>query len=198
MTADIEQLRDGLKAGVESAITPFCRNLAGLGITPNQLTLSGLALGSIAAGLLAAGLPPWWAGLVFLAASLLDLLDGSLARSSGSSARLGAFLDSTCDRLQEGFLLSALIFRLALEGEALAAASAALALTGSLVTSYVRARAEALGCRCTSGWFCRPERVGLISLGLLSGLLAPMAHALALLSWMTVAQRVREVVRRLA
>ncbi len=197
MSNGVEQLRDGLKARLNEAAAPLCRGLSEHGVTPNQLTVLGLAVVLAAAALLAAGIAPAVAGVVFLLGSLLDALDGALARRSGRSGRRGAFLDSSCDRIQETAILAAIAYRLALEGDAVAVASTALAVGGSLVTSYVKARAEALGVSCATGWVCRPERVALITAGLLFGWLAPLAHVLALLAWLSAVQRLREVLSRL-
>src|SRR2546428_12536280 len=141
-------------------------------ITPNQITVIGVAL-TFTAAVLAALAHLRWAGVVLIFAGTFDILDGALARSSGRAYPYGAFLDSTLDRYSEGAIYIGLAAYFAgtsgpLQRWLLLATVAALA--GSFLVSYVRARAQSLGFTCESGIFARPERgvatvVGLILRG---------------------------------
>jgi CDP-diacylglycerol--glycerol-3-phosphate 3-phosphatidyltransferase len=215
--------KERLKAGAHAATEPLVGFLAGAGARPDHLTWAGLALGFAAGVAFFVGRPGTGA-LVMLAGGLCDVLDGQLARRLGRMSRFGAFLDSVTDRLSEAFVLLGIMgFYLSnllalvlqpervilqmhrgLEPDTWAAVSltAALALAGSFLVSYTRARAEGLGLECKVGWFERPERLALIIVaGLVAGWLRkfwaiPAAlMLLALLSFATAAQRVAYVYR---
>lgn len=124
-----------------------------------------------------------------MVASLLDLADGALARLTGKTTTFGKFLDSTLDRIGEGLMLVAIAYCLSLEKNASAVAAAVLALLGGQLTSYIRARAEALGLTCTVGLATRPERVAIMVAGLLLDALPIAMYALAAVSSATVGQR---------
>ncbi len=162
--------------------------LARQGVTPNHMTVAGCALAVCAASALMAGYGTGAGGL-FLVASLLDLADGTLARLSGKATPFGKFLDSTLDRVGEGVMLMAVAYCLSLENNAPAVAAAVLALLGGQLTSYIRARAEALGLTCTVGLATRPERVAIMVAGLLFDHLAIAMYVLAAVSAITVGQR---------
>src|SRR5712691_11502669 len=139
-------------------------------ITPNQITVIGVAL-TFTAAVLAALAHLRWAGVVLIFAGTFDILDGALARSSGRAYPYGAFLDSTLDRYSEGAIYMGLAAYFAstpgpLQRWVLLATVAALA--GSFLVSYVRARAQSLGFTCDSGLFARPERVVLTVAGLVA------------------------------
>ena len=132
----------------------------------------------------------------------MDTLDGRYSRMSGKGTLFGAFLDSTLDRIEEGVVLAAVACYFADEGDAFAAAACVLAVLGSLMVSYTRARAEALGVECKVGIATRPVRVVILSIGLVFGdgdlisdveLLAPSIYAMAALTAFTVGQRVWHV-----
>jgi CDP-diacylglycerol--glycerol-3-phosphate 3-phosphatidyltransferase len=165
-----------------------------LPITPNQLTLSGLAVTAVAAGLIALD-HPFIGGLVLLFAGAFDILDGALARASNRSYAFGAFLDSTIDRVSEGVMLIGILVYFQRHGVAAGPVLVAFALAGSYLVSYVRARAQSLGFECDGGLLARPERVLLTVAGLvltpvsISGLLTVVA-VLAVLANVTVIQRV--------
>jgi len=154
-------------------------------------------LNLVAAALIVAG-NLWLAGVVYLAAGMLDLLDGVLARLAESDSRFGAFLDSTLDRISEGVVFAAIAYYLALGGNAVGAGLVVLALLGSLLVSYTRARAEGLGVECKVGIVTRAERVVLIAFALLSGWLPEVIYLLLVLTGVTVAQRVHRVHRQAA
>ena len=195
MRARLEALRRRAQAAILTVFEPLLAGLVRLGVGPNALTVAGLVLCLGAAALLVAGMVRW-AGVMFLAGSALDMFDGALARRTGGGTPLGAFLDSSLDRVGEGALLCALTYHFAARGAALDAALSAVVLTGSLLTSYLRARAEALGGDCTVGWISRTERVLLLAAGLILGRPEPAIWLLAGLTWWTVGQRLLHVSRQ--
>jgi len=142
------------------------------------------------------------AGLAFIVGSVMDTLDGRYSRMSGKGTMFGAFLDSTLDRIEEGVVLTAVAFYFADNGDAVPAAACVFVVLGSLMVSYTRARAEALGVECKVGIATRPVRVVVLSIGLVFGggdlisdldLLAASIYAMAALTAFTVAQRVWHV-----
>ena len=192
----LDQLRLGLRRGIERMLTPVAAGLHRIGVSPNQVSVVGFAANAAAAALIVTGRPVL-AGTLYLVAGALDLLDGVVARLAGRQTRFGAFLDSTLDRASEGIVFAALGYHFAAAGEALDAGLVVLALLGSFLVSYVRARAEALGARCSVGIATRAERVVLIALGLLSGLLAEAVHLVVVLTAVTAAQRIARARREL-
>jgi CDP-diacylglycerol---glycerol-3-phosphate 3-phosphatidyltransferase len=142
------------------------------------------------------------AGIAFIVGSIMDTLDGRYSRMSGKGTMFGAFLDSTLDRIEEGLVLAAVAWYFADRGDAVPAAACVLAVLGSLMVSYARARAEALGVECKVGIATRPVRVVVLSIGLVFGagdlisdvdLLPASIYAIAALSAFTVVQRVWHV-----
>ena len=172
-----------------------------LGVTPNGLTAFGFLLTLVAAILLALGYF-LAGGLVLLIAAIFDMMDGSLARATGQSTKFGAFFDSSIDRYSESVILVALIyFYSAASSRPLEPVLIGITLVGSLMVSYTRARAEALGVECKVGILQRPERVILLIIGLLVGTIWPLVMTivlalLALLTNVTALQRIYEVYRR--
>jgi len=174
-------------------------------LTPNAISLTGFALCVVAAVLI------WqeqWllGGIAFVVGSVCDMLDGRYSRMSGKGTPFGAFLDSTLDRLEEGIVLTAVAFQFSRLGDDLAVAAVVLAVLASLMVSYTRARAEALGVECKVGIADRPVRVVILSAGLILAqgaglldveLLEPAVYALAGLSVVTVCQRIWHVRREL-
>ena len=179
-------------------VGPAVRALEKAPFTPNQITVLGFAVTAGAAVLIALG-HLVAGGLVVLAGGFLDIVDGALARRTGRVTRFGGVLDSTLDRLAEGVLFLGMLW-LVLGGEppVLGAAlsvrwSAVLvlgALLGSLLVSYVRARAETAGVACTIGVFTRAERVVVLVLGLLVGQLIIALGVIAVGSFITAGQRI--------
>lgn len=186
----LESLRADLHAAVDRRLHPLTRGLSALGVQPNQVTVAGAAVSLASAPLLLAERPVL-AGLVWLTGSAFDLLDGALARRQGRVSAAGAFLDSTLDRVAEGALFAAIAYHFAERGRPLEAALTVLALLGSLLISYTRARAEALGAQCKVGIVTRVERVLLLGIGLCFGLLAPAIYLLVALTAASAAQRIR-------
>jgi CDP-diacylglycerol--glycerol-3-phosphate 3-phosphatidyltransferase len=174
-------------------------------LTPNAISLTGFALNVVAAVLVTQRYF-FLAGIAFIAGSVMDTLDGRYSRMSGKGTSFGAFLDSTLDRVEEGIVLTAVAAYFAERGDELAAAAVVVAVLASLMVSYTRARAEALGVECKVGLATRPVRVVIISAGLVFAkgagladfeLLEPAIYALAALATVTVLQRVLHVRREL-
>lgn len=169
-------------------------------LTPNAISLTGLAL-NLAAAVLVWERLFFLAGVSFVIGSVMDTLDGRYSRMSGKGTQFGAFLDSTLDRIEEGIVLTAVAAVFAAEGRSGAAAAVVIAVLASLMVSYTRARAEALGVECKVGIATRPVRVVILSAGLVFGgsllgsvsLLAPAVYVLAGLSVITVLQRIWHV-----
>jgi CDP-diacylglycerol--glycerol-3-phosphate 3-phosphatidyltransferase len=175
-------------------------------LTPNAISVTGFAFNLAAAGLV------WQryfflAGVAFIIGSLMDTLDGRYARVSGKGTLFGAFLDSTLDRIEEGIVLTAVVAYFAEQGDDFAAAMCVVVVLGSLMVSYTRARAEALGVECKVGLATRPVRVVILSIGLVFAkgagifdveLLAPAIYLMAVLTVFTVVQRVWHVRSQLA
>ncbi len=187
-------ISDHLRRWSRALVEPIARALYRLGLTPNTLTLLGFSLGIIPAALLALGHLPL-AGVLILVFSALDAFDGTLARISGQVTRFGAFLDSTLDRASEGLLYLGLLIHFTRASNHTGIYLTYIALVGSLLVSYTRARAEGLGLRCQGGWFTRVERILLLSLGLIVGWLTPALWLLAILTNITAVQRMVDVYR---
>ena len=171
---------------------PVVRLLSRTGITPSAITWLGFLLTAGAAALIITGYLRI-AGLVVLIAGFFDILDGVLARRTNQVTRFGAVLDSTLDRLSEAVLLFGILVLYAKEPSITGILLVGAALIGSLLVSYIRARAEALGLECQVGIFTRAERVIVLVLGLL---LNPIDNALIIalaiivvLSFFTAGQR---------
>jgi CDP-diacylglycerol--glycerol-3-phosphate 3-phosphatidyltransferase len=174
-------------------------------LTPNAISLTGLVLNLVAAVLVWEQLF-FLGGIAFIVGSIMDTLDGRYSRMSGKGTPFGAFLDSTLDRAEEGIVLTAVVADFALHGERVAAAAVVVAVFASLLVSYTRARAEALGVECKVGIATRPVRVVILSIGLIFArgaslgdfeLLQPAVYVLAALSLVTVLQRIWHVRREL-
>ena len=192
----MERIRQALHQLSEKTLAPVARLFVRIGVTPTQATVTGVLLNVVVAGLIVTG-DLTLAGVLYLAAGVFDMLDGTLARLTGRASSFGAFLDSTLDRVSEGVVLAAVTYHCAAAGHAVDATVAVLALLGSLLISYTRARAEALGAECRVGIVTRAERVALLSAGLVFPILAEAVYLLCLLAAITAAQRMLHVLRRL-
>jgi CDP-diacylglycerol---glycerol-3-phosphate 3-phosphatidyltransferase len=174
-------------------------------LTPNAISLTGLALCVVAAVLV-------WeeefllGGIAFIVGSVCDTLDGRYSRMSGKGSPFGAFLDSTLDRIEEGIVLAAVAHHFSADGDDLAVAAVVVAVLASLMVSYTRARAEALGVECKVGIADRAVRVVILSAGLILArgagvfdveLIEPAVWVLAGLSAITVGQRIFHVRKEL-
>jgi CDP-diacylglycerol--glycerol-3-phosphate 3-phosphatidyltransferase len=178
-----------VRAQTAGCFSWVARALVSTGITANSVTALGLILSVLTSYWVATDrhLP---AAVVMVVAGLLDGLDGSLARASGLQTRFGAFWDSTLDRLSEAFIFLGLLVYFVGQGSSLGVILVYVSVVGSLLVSYVRARAEALGINCRTGFMTRFERVVVVVFGLVSGYLTLALALLAVLSVVTVFQRV--------
>jgi CDP-diacylglycerol--glycerol-3-phosphate 3-phosphatidyltransferase len=168
------------------------RGLARLGLTPNGVTVMGLAVtagGSwlVGGGRLRAG------GIVLIAGGVLDFLDGAVAKATGRMTLLGSFLDSVTDRLSDGLLFAALLWFFVAEGSERLVGVTIAAFVLTVLTSYIRAKAESLGLDCRVGILERAERLTLVIAGLILGILEPMLWVVVALGAVTVAQRLVHV-----
>lgn len=145
---------------------PIVRALARTGVSPTALTWLGFLIAAAGGALIVLGYP-LIAGFVVLVGAAFDMLDGALARLTNRVTKFGAVLDSTLDRLAEVAVLLGILVAYAQSGSVVGILLTGLALPGSLLVSYLRARAEAIGIDCKVGVFTRTERVIIISLGLL-------------------------------
>ena len=179
-----KKMRDSLQQGIYVVINPLVKGMIAIGMTPNMVTTIGL-LGNIAAAVLLvyAGIEtgdthvnPYylltWAGALIIGFSLFDMLDGQVARIGGMASTFGAMYDSVLDRYCEMFTLGGISFYFLCSCQTGMALVTYLAVIGSIMVSYVRARAEGLGLECKIGFMQRPERVVVTALGvLLTGIL---------------------------
>ena len=190
----------GLKAAARKYAEAPALFLGRLGLSPNALTVVGAVLTASVGLLVAQG---WFvlAAVCLWLFSATDTLDGALARATGRVSRFGAFLDSMCDRYAEAAIFFGLLWWYQAGGDTFGVSVSYVTLVGSLMVSYTRARAEGIGLEAADvGWFQRPERIVLLGLGLL---LAPLStlvlkvvlSALAVLTTVTVLQRVIHVAR---
>lgn len=172
----MKKLRDKAQQTIYKIINPFIKGMVKMGITPNFITATGLVLNIGACFLFIYGSKTsevgdftyvGWGGAVILFAGLFDMMDGQLARIGNMSSRYGALFDSVLDRYSELIVLFGICYYLIFQGFFFASLIAFIALIGSMMVSYVRARAEGLGIECKGGFMQRPERVVIIGLGAL-------------------------------
>ncbi len=206
MSADRPPVRDRLVARSAEQREVVRTRLIESRLTPNAISLTGLIGNLIAAGLVTQRYF-FLAGVAFIVGSVMDTLDGRYSRMSGKGSLFGAFLDSTLDRIEEGIVLAAVAGYFAANGQDFAAAMCVVAVLGSLMVSYTRARAEALGVECKVGLATRPVRVVILSVGLVFAkgagigdfeLLAPSVYLIAALTIITTIQRVWHVRNQLS
>jgi len=213
------RLKERARDWAHGLVRPVVRALARAGVSANFVSGLGLMFSGFAALAFFEGGFRIGAGLL-LASGLCDVLDGEIARETGSVSAFGAFLDSTLDRVAEGAVLIGIagfyvtnLVDLALDPRrvleelshgleprtwALVALVAMVALLGSFLVSYTRARAEGLGLECKVGWFERPERMVLLIAAGLFGVGPGMPGALlalAVMSFVTAGQRIRHIHR---
>jgi CDP-diacylglycerol--glycerol-3-phosphate 3-phosphatidyltransferase len=205
MTTSLARLKDGYTTGARGLASRAMAGLAKTRLTPNQLTAAGVTLCLCASVLVYfeyrhERLFFWLGAAVFIVGSILDILDGALARAGGKSTPFGAFVDSTTDRIGEAAMLGSIGLVLSRHGHEFALGATFAAVAGSFLVSYTRARAEALGLRGDVGLSSRAERVVIISAGLILapwGLLPWAIYVLAASAWVTVLQRVLFVRKQL-
>ena len=190
----MENFRIQVERLIRQILGPVTQLLARLQISPNAVSVTGFLVTIVAVGLFIGGAPVA-AGLIFLLGSLLDVLDGELARASNRVTPFGAVFDSLLDRISEGVLLIAIAWYFADRGEVAGVVITVAGMLGSVSTSYVRARAEAVGATCTVGWITRPERIIILTVGMISGQIFAAIVILFVLSTLTVIQRTAHVHR---
>src|SRR5580704_2984116 len=171
-----------------AAIDRIVRWLALSRIHPNVLTFLGLVINSVAAFLFAAG-SFRWAGVVIVGAALFDMVDGRVARETNRVTRFGGFFDSVLDRYSDLALLMGLLVYYASIDRFFYVVLTAIVMTGSVMVSYTRARAECTIPKCKVGFLERPERVVLLIIGALFDRMAPVLWVIAVLSNLTVIHR---------
>jgi CDP-diacylglycerol--glycerol-3-phosphate 3-phosphatidyltransferase len=200
-----EAIKHGYTTGARKLAAQSITGLARTRVTPNALTVAGVSL-CIAGAVLTyfeyrGELLFFWLGaLLFVVGSILDILDGALARAGGKATPFGSFLDSTLDRAGEAAMLGAIALIFARDGDTLALGFCFAAVSGSFLVSYTRAKAEILGLRGDVGIGSRAERVVVITAGLVLAPWSLLPWAIYLLtatSWITVVQRVLAVRRQL-
>lgn len=193
---DKPTLTDLLRTNTRWFIDPIVTFLARFHLSPDALTIAGMLSHFLFAWLIATG-ELRWAGVAVFFITPLDALDGALARKLGrKQGGFGAFLDSTLDRLAEIILFAGFLLYFDRQGNDLLVLATYVALTGSIMVSYVRARAESLGLSCKVGLFSRIERYGVIVLGLLLHLPEYSILILAVGVYVTTAQRIYHVWRQ--
>jgi CDP-diacylglycerol---glycerol-3-phosphate 3-phosphatidyltransferase len=202
----VNAVKDVYTHGARRLASRSMLGLARTRVTPNALTTLGVSL-SAAGGILVyfenhGEILFFWVGaIVFVVGSLLDILDGALARQSGKGTPFGAFIDSTTDRVGEAVMLGAIALVMARDGREWALALTIAAIAGSFLVSYTRARAEALGLKGDVGLGSRAERVVIITGGLVFAPWGGLPWAILVLTasaWLTVLQRVLAVRRQLS
>jgi CDP-diacylglycerol---glycerol-3-phosphate 3-phosphatidyltransferase len=204
-TAVLQRVKHGYTTGARTLASRSIVGLARTRVTPNALTTAGVSL-CLAASVLVFfeyrdELLFYWLGAsVFVVGSVLDILDGALARAGGKTTPFGSFLDSTTDRVGEGAMLGAIALIFSRHGNQIALGATVAAIAGSFLVSYTRAKAEALGLRGDVGLGSRAERVVVITAGLVLAPWGALQWAIYLLTataWLTVVQRILHVRRQL-
>ncbi|TML10500.1 MAG: CDP-alcohol phosphatidyltransferase family protein [Actinobacteria bacterium] len=205
-SAAIGSVKQGYTDGTRRLASRYVGRLARTRVSPNALTAGGVLLCTAAAVVIPFEdrnkfLFYWLAAALFIVGSILDILDGALARQSDKATPFGEFLDSLSDRVSEGFVLAAIAFVFARSGDDIAVIFCVAAVAGSFLVSYARAKAELIGLKGDVGIGSRAERVIVISSGLI---LAPLGvplqwfiYLLAAAAFLTVLQRILSVRKQL-
>jgi len=203
--SQLDRVKQEYTAAAREILRRSMKGVARTKLTPDMLSIAGLAL--CIAGAVLVGFEQrneylffWLGGVLFIAGSIADILDGALARAAGKGTVFGAFLDSTFDRLGEAAMLTAIGLVFMRDSNEVALVATFLAVIGSLLVSYTRAKAEMLGLRGDVGFGSRLERVVIVSVGLFFapwGWLQWPIYLLAAMAWVTVVQRMLFVRRQL-
>jgi phosphatidylinositol phosphate synthase len=195
MREGVQFMLDGRwRLGLDRGLSPAGRRLRRVGLTANRLTLIGLMVSALAGWLIARG-HFGWATVAIVGAGLVDMLDGAVAKASGTAGPAGAFADSVTDRFSDGLLFGGAAWYFAgVEPRLAVLALAALAL--SMIVSYERARAEGLGFDGRGGIMERAERLVVLGAGLTFGVLEAALWVIVSLSGVTAAQRFGRVWRQ--
>src|SRR3954447_3198398 len=206
-TPPVERSPHGRGNGPRDYQSEFRNRLIQSRLTPNAISLTGFALCVVSAVLILQG---WWiaGGIAFIVGSVCDTLDGRYSRMSGKASPFGAFLDSTLDRVEEGVVLAAVAYQFSddpdltfIASNQVAVAMVVVAVIASIMVSYTRARAEALGVECKVGIADRAFRVVVLSAGLVFGdleVIEPAVYVLAVMAVVTFFQRIFHVRSELA
>jgi CDP-diacylglycerol--glycerol-3-phosphate 3-phosphatidyltransferase len=200
-TAVLQRLKHGYTVGARTLASRSVVGLTRTRVTPNALTTAGVSLCLAAAVIVYFEYRDkllffWLGAFVFVFGSILDILDGALARAGGKTTPFGSFLDSTTDRVGEGAMLGAIALIFSRHGNEVALGATIAAVAGSFLVSYTRAKAEALGLRGDVGFGSRAERVIVITAGLVLapwGALQWAIYLLTVTAWLTVLQRILHV-----
>ena len=191
----MHRLRSILSPIVDGIARVFVR----LGFSPSGLTVIGVLIACVAAALIAQGMLAV-GGVVMLIAGVFDMFDGAVARMTDRATKFGAFFDSVMDRVSEAIVLLGLLWFYLDDGEQLGAVLVYVAIVGSTMVSYARARAEGLGIECKGGLMQRPERVASLGIGIIVGqwwepAVLIVLGVIAALTVVTTVQRVVETAR---
>ncbi|MDN3659096.1 CDP-alcohol phosphatidyltransferase family protein [Ferruginibacter paludis] len=166
-------VRDKLQKGIYKVINPLVMGLIKIGFTPNLVTVTGLVLNIMVAIVFIKGAEQGnrgdlsyvgWAGALILFAGLFDMLDGQVARLGNMSSSFGALFDSVLDRYSELIMFLGICYYLVSHHYFISSLAAFIAMIGSMMVSYIRARSEGLGIQNSGGLMQRPERVILLAL----------------------------------
>jgi phosphatidylglycerophosphate synthase len=161
--------------------------------SPNTVTVAGFLVTVLSAYVLSFDL--FLGGIIVLAGGFFDMFDGIIARNNNKTTRFGAFLDSFLDRVSDALIFLGIAWNFNTFNNRTGIILCLTVLVGSFLISYARARAEGLGAKCTVGIMERPERIILISFGLITGLVMPILWIMLVLTWFTVFQRIYHVWR---
>lgn len=191
----MHRLRNLLSPIVDAIARVFVK----LGFSPSGLTVVGVLLAAVAAGLISQGMLAA-GGIMVLIAGVFDMFDGAVARMTDRATKFGAFFDSVMDRVSEAIVLLGLLWFYIEDGEQLGAVLVYVAIAGSTMVSYARARAEGLGIECKGGLMQRPERVASLGIGIIVGqwwepAVLIVLGVIAALTVVTTVQRVVETAR---
>ncbi len=188
-----------LRSLLSPIVDAIARVFVKLGFSPSGLTVIGVLLAGVAAGLISQGMLAA-GGIMVLIAGVFDMFDGAVARMTDRATKFGAFFDSVMDRVSEAIVLLGLLWFYIEDGEQLGAVLVYVAIAGSTMVSYARARAEGLGIECKGGLMQRPERVASLGIGIIVGqwwepAVLIVLGVIAVLTVVTTVQRVVETAR---
>ena len=188
-----------LRSLLSPIVDAIARVFVKLGFSPSGLTVIGVLMAAVAAGLISQGMLAA-GGIMVLIAGVFDMFDGAVARMTDRATKFGAFFDSVMDRVSEAVVLLGLLWLYIEQGEQLGAVLVYVAIVGSTMVSYARARAEGLGIECKGGLMQRPERVASLGVGIIVGqwwepAVLIVLGVIAALTVVTTVQRVVETAR---
>lgn len=170
---------------LDKPLTPLAKAFP---VNPNIITFIGMIITSSSCFIIPYNL--FLGGIFIITGGVFDMLDGIIARVNGRSTKFGALLDSTLDRIADGFIFLGITWYFFNKNNMEGLIVTLLCMIASFLISYIRARAEGLGVSCKVGIIERPERLIFLAFGCLTGFLYETILVLTLLSWFTVAQRI--------